>query len=106
MAFTAPHFNLPFKLRQTADYVEQDTVDDIANCVMTLLRTHIGLRAEAPTFGVSDYTFQVEPLDKDAIRDEITAAEPRAVVFINENPDRFDNMIDRIKVEITTGGGQ
>lgn len=106
MSFTAPHFNLPFRLRKTADCVEQDTVEDIANSVELLLRTHTGARAEAPSFGVSDYTFKLEPLDVDAIRDEIVAAEPRALVLITERPDVLDNLIDRITVEIRTGGGQ
>lgn len=106
MAFTAPHFNLPFRLRKTADYVEQDTIEDIANCVAVLLRTHLGSRPEAPTIGVSDYTFMMQPINKDFIRDEIIAAEPRAVVFITASPDRLDELIDRINVELRTGGGQ
>jgi hypothetical protein len=103
---TNPHFNLPFRLSPGgADVVEQDTVDDVANCVQMIVETHVGYRLEAPTFGIPDLTFRTIPVGRDELAGMIISQEPRAQVFVQEWIDLVDNMIDRLNVEVSTKGG-
>ncbi len=47
-----PHFSLPFRLQGASFAVsEQDTIDEIADCVELILRTEQGQRATLPAFG-------------------------------------------------------
>lgn len=101
-----PHFDLPFRFHPNVICVEQDTIEDVTNCVEILLRTDYGSRPEAPDIGVSDLTFNNQPINEDRLHDEIVASEPRAILLISERPDVFDEMIDRITIQVRTGGGQ
>lgn len=105
MAVIAPHFDLPFRLGAAAAVVEQDTVDDVANCVYLLIRTHLGSRPEATAFGIRDLAFSTIPLDKNEIRDVISSSEPRAAAIIAERVDAFDSLIDHVVIEVTARGG-
>ena len=54
-----PHFDLPFDLTaQGAAVAEQDTVDDVGNCVFAILATHVNTRDYVPDFGTVDFTFR------------------------------------------------
>jgi hypothetical protein len=103
-----PHFDLPFQLgRAGANTVEQDTIEDIANCVTAIASTHIGWRAEAPTFGVPDLAMRRQPIGADDINTWIANQEPRALLVVDEAPDQTDSLIDNINigVSIVTKGG-
>lgn len=101
-----PHFNFPFAFSgSSVDTVEQDTLDDITNCVKVILLTHVGFRSEVPSFGVPDFTFIKQPIGRDFILALIAEQEPRAALMIREAPDVFDNLIDHILVEVGTKGG-
>lgn len=96
-----PHFNFPFALSgSSVSVVEQDTIDDIINCVEVALLTHVGYRPEAPRFGVPDFAFLKQPIGRDYILQILQTQEPRAALAIQESPDPFDQLIDRILVEI------
>jgi hypothetical protein len=77
--------------------VEQDTVDEIAMCVVTLLRFDVGDRMEAPNFGVEDLTFRQAPLDLEQLRGAILEFEPRAQTLIEQDQDQLDTLI-RIEI--------
>lgn len=95
-----PHFDFPFAIHgSSVTVVEQDTLDDITNCITVIILTHVGWRPEAPRFGTPDYTFKKQPIGKDFILQILQAQEPRAALMIQESPDVFDSLIDRILVE-------
>lgn len=51
---TNPHLKIPFKFGHNghAEVVEQDSDDDVTQCVFAVLNTPVGFRLEIPTFGV------------------------------------------------------
>jgi len=104
-----PHFDLPFKLGPAgANVVEQDSLDDIANCVIAVALTHVGFRELAPTFGVPDFGLRKQPLGADDINNWIANQEPRAVLLADETPDAGDKLISRINLGVSMvakGGG-
>ena len=108
MSVDVPHFNYPFILGSDgANVVEQDTIDDIANCVVAILSTHVGWRDEVPAFGVPDYAMRKQPIGADDIQARVSEQETRALVIVSERVDRADKLIDRINVgiDISMKGG-
>jgi len=103
-----PHFALPFQLGPAgAPVVEQDSIDDIANCVTAIAVTHIGWRAEVPTFGIPDLVLRRVPIGAEDINSWISNQEPRALLTVEERPDKVDSLIDYINigVSIVSKGG-
>lgn len=99
----APHFDLPFRLDGSSfAVVEQDSIEDVADCVTVIASTPIGWRDEAPTFGIPDPTFLKQPLDAQEIAREIGSQEPRALLIVEERPDLQDELIDRINIGVST----
>jgi phage baseplate assembly protein W len=49
-----PHFKLPFRWGSNghAEVVEQDSPEDVTQCVYAILNTPVGHRLEIPAFGV------------------------------------------------------
>jgi hypothetical protein len=80
--------------------VEQDSLEDVINCVSAALRTDKGSRVDMPTFGVPDPTFQVLPMDTNEIIAEVTSHEDRAAITLAETPDKLDSLIDQITAEV------
>ena len=74
-----PHLSLPLRLvdGQFAT-VEQDTVEDILQCVRVVLTTPEGFREELPDFGLPDQTFLQGGADTAVIEETIAEWEPRA----------------------------
>ena len=101
-----PHFDLPFRFDATghAAVVDQDTLEDVSNCVQAVLRTTVGQRQEMPTFGITDPTLQTQPILQGDIIAAVLDQEPRAVLVIDQSPDSFDNLIDDILVDVSTKG--
>jgi len=108
MPVDVPHFALPFQLGPGgANVVEQDTIDDIANCVTAIAVTHVGWRSEVPTFGIPDLALRKLPIGAEDINDWISNQEPRALLIVEERIDKADAMIDHINigVSIVSKGG-
>lgn len=81
---------LAFPLRidpATGDFavVEQDSLDDVRQCVYTLMLTPLGVRPLAPDIGVEDPTFSAG-VDPDALAATLEEQEPRATVTVTANP--------------------
>jgi len=106
MSFTtAPHFDLPFRFSGgKAVEVEQDTDEDIYNCVWAALVTPEGFRPEVPDFGMPDLTFMNQPIDSAFVMQRILASEPRATIVLDEHPDAFDVLIAKLTVNVESGG--
>lgn len=103
MTVRVPQFDLPFRLDENgqAAVVEQDSIDDIANCVEAILRTRIGDRSSHPRFGTPDVAFTELPLPLDALVSQIRQWEPRVDLLLEQAPDRFDETLVTVGVQVT-----
>ena len=96
-----PHFALPFRFANPQVAVsEQDSLDEIADCVYAILVCPIGFRVELPTFGIADPTFAMPAPDLVELREAIETWEERAGVLLDEQPDTFDALIARVGVAV------
>lgn len=82
-----PHLALPFSmdLVNGAPVVDQDSIDDVEQCVAVLCLTPIGSRAELPTYGIPDVTFE-QSINTGPIVSAINTWEPRAAVTVTATP--------------------
>ena len=77
------HFLPRFTLASSGQVatIQQDSYEDVANCVEMVLNTPRGFRSALPEFGIDDPTFtQVDP---NTLRADLQDWEPRAIVDIN-----------------------
>jgi phage baseplate assembly protein W len=96
-----PHFDIPFRFEgAAAPTVEQDSYEDVANCVETIIRTPLGFRANTPNFGLPNVLFDVQPIVTDDVTAMIAAQEPRSVLLFTETRDLVDALMDTIMVEV------
>ena len=70
--------------------VEQDSNEDVANCVEAIVRTRPGDRDELPAFGIADPLFQQVPIDTDLLVDQVEEWEPRARARACAEPELFE----------------
>ena len=84
-----------------AAVVEQNSFQEIANCVETIIRTPLGFRDDTPDFGFPDLTMLEQPVINKDVVELVQSQEPRSSVLISENPDMIDALIDRITVEVS-----
>jgi hypothetical protein len=97
-----PHFSYPFRFASPSAAVsEQDSLDEIADCVLSVLLCPSGFRVELPTFGLVDPTFAVPSPDLDQIRDVVDAWEPRAAAVLSEYPDLIDELIAHVEIDVS-----
>jgi hypothetical protein len=96
-----PHFDLPFRFASSsAAVVEQDSLEEIANCVYAVLVCPLGFRVELPTYGTPDPTFSMPSPDLDELREVVTTWEERASVLLDEHADQYDELIARVGVVV------
>lgn len=99
-----PHFSLPLRYTNgSAQVNEQDSLDDIADCVYAICKTNPGDRTELPDFGLLDMTFGQEPLSAGSAQTQIEQWEPRAPILIDLAPSRYDLsvVVAQVNVELT-----
>lgn len=97
-----PHFDLPFRMEGgKAAVVEQDSVDDITNCVVAILKYAKGSRLidDRAEFGIRQPEFEMAPVDINSINDDIAEQEPRAQISISQEIDSVDALVTHIRVE-------
>lgn len=97
----APHFDLPFRFG-IGSFIcaEQDSIEDIGNCVEVIVRTPVGFRDDAIDFGFPQLEFGVIPVISDSIVELVRAQEPRIDILITERPNLIDTLVDKIVVEV------
>lgn len=80
-----PHLAYPFRMVQGrfAEMVEQDSLEDIADCCVVICRTPVGSRIEEPEIGIPDPTFQFDNTPE--IIDQVSEWEPRATLELIDN---------------------
>lgn len=83
-----PHLAIPFRLNPdgSAQTVDQDSIDDIAQCVEVLTATTIGSRIELPGYGIPDLTFTQGQPAAQQILQAINTWEPRADATVTTTP--------------------
>jgi phage baseplate assembly protein W len=89
-AIDVPHIAFPMRLDAAGALVtnEQDSLDEVQQCVLVLLRTPLGARPLAPGVGVADPTF-TDGIDPEALTATLTnveTGEPRADVQVTVQP--------------------
>jgi hypothetical protein len=86
MAIAVPHLMFPPQIDGSGHLaaVEQNSDEDILDCVFVALKTPIGSRLYVPNFGVTDYTFHQDPLPLPQLLGEIQQSEPRATADLEE----------------------
>ena len=96
-----PHFSLPFRFTSPyAAVTEQDSIDEIGDCVLAILSCPIGFREELPQFGIEDLTFTEQPLDTEDLAAVIDTWEPRASVLFDQHPGTWDEMVARVQTYV------
>jgi phage baseplate assembly protein W len=97
-----PRFDLPFRLGADGAAVrEQDSVEDIANCVTAILLTPVGWRTRLPGWGAPDYTFKQVPLGEQQIETLVGSQEPRAMLIVAEKRDHLDELITYVDIGVS-----
>lgn len=101
-----PKLAVPFRLNHTAKravVVEQDSLEEVEQCVVALLRTPLGWRPENPEFGVADQAFGEGGADLNEIQNAIAQHEPRAEIHIDRDPTILTSMVDEVNVRVRKG---
>lgn len=108
-----PHISIPLKFigggAGGIDVNEQDTLDDIYDCVQAIIRCPEGWRPELPTFGITDQTFSQSEIDLSLIGDKVATWEPRSDALYEQTLSGPTLLDDLVKVRVaklsTTIGG-
>lgn len=96
-----PHLRVPIRFEAgRAALVEQDTQEEIEQCVEAIIRYPLGYRLDQPDFGVADPAFSQAPVGTEDLEAAIMTWEPRADALLEENPDSLDSLVDRIRVAV------
>jgi len=102
-----PHISYPFRLNAAgtgAVAVEQDSEEEIMDCVEVLIRTPLGFRLEAPDYGVRPQEFREGGADIEEINTAINEWEDRAHVIIERQPDALHDLVDRVRIGVSRRG--
>lgn len=108
-----PHFSLPFRFERLSDgrqrvaVTEQDTADEIGDCVELTVRTVQGERGTLPDFGRPEtLEFIVDRnLARSLVQQSIDDAEPRVRAVVEAAPlDTQDPGLLRLRALYEMGG--
>lgn len=98
-----PQLAYPFEITASGAVreVEQDSLDEIAMSIEIILRYPLGYRDELPEFGIPDLGFRESTEDIAAmLADYVTRWETRAPVFIEEQPQQWDQMVREFLIRL------
>lgn len=101
---STPHFALPFRFKDglggvSAVVNEQDSYEEIRDCVSAIVRYSKRDRPEAPDFGITPLEFEVE-VDTERILEEVQRVEPRVQLIISSFRQSADETIETVIVGI------
>lgn len=89
-----PHFDFPFRFSGgVVSCVEQDSDKDIYNCVAAAALTERGTRFFVPEFGISDPTFETQPLDLTLMQSELASSESRADLTLEQVTEVLESLV-------------
>lgn len=103
-----PHFAYPFRFSRdvTGTHVvvhEQDSVDEVFDCVQVIVRYPVGFRKDLPEFGITDQVFQEGGLDLGLLQAEIYTWEPRSDAEIDQRIAESDALSTVVRARIFGG---
>lgn len=107
-ATNIPHRAYPFRMvtqpdgSLAADVNEQDSLDDILDCAQAIVACPAGAWIDNLGFGVPSLAFSQTPLDADGVGRAVSRWEPRAMSAAREYPDKFDQTLRHVQVDVTT----
>lgn len=99
-----PHFLFPFQLNGDAfAVVEQDTPQEVQQCVEILLLTPVDSRLVLPDYGTPETLYTQLPVNVPAILAKLNNWEPRAAVALSQTLDTINEMVTYLRVNVTGG---
>jgi phage baseplate assembly protein W len=101
-----PKISFPFRMvssGKNAVYVEQDSDEEVMDCVEVLLRTEVGSREEIPEFGLPDQAFRLGGVDIQVVLASVNRWEPRARRS-GISADQIEELVQTSRIEITQRG--
>jgi phage baseplate assembly protein W len=99
-----PHFAFPFQLNGNSfSVVEQDTHQEVQQCVEILLLTPTGSRMVLPDYGTPETIYTQVPTNTAAIIAKLNNWEPRAAVSLDQTLNTINQLISYIRINITGG---
>lgn len=106
MNVETPHFSFPFRFElipgtgdRAAAVVEQQSADEVADCVLRIAHTPRGFREELPDFGITDPTFSQVPVDVERMTEEIREWEPRTDLRGETMIDSLDELVSIVRFD-------
>lgn len=102
---TLPHLSVPIRFTgKSFATVEQDSPEEIEQCVLACVSTIVGSRLDAPGYGVPDETFQqLSPTPSvEAYLAAVQEAEPRAHLLGEAS---VEEMIKRVVLQMSEVSG-
>jgi phage baseplate assembly protein W len=80
--------------------VEQDSIEEIAVCVLAILLCPLGFRDELPEFGLEDLAFSTPEVDLEQIRQAVETWEPRGELLLSQRRDLLDELLTRVQLAV------
>lgn len=97
----APHLRVPLRLDGgRLAVVEQDSPEEVAQCVRTLLTTPPGFRMTEPEYGTPDQSYADGGADPDVLLEAVEQWEPRALAWLDDLDDDAASPLDRLRLHI------
>ena len=97
-----PHLTFPLRvISGRFACLEQDSPQDVAQCVATLLRTPYGWRDDMPDLGVDHVEFRMGGPNLQEIERQIVTYEPRAEALISDDPAALEDALAVVDVKLT-----
>lgn len=104
-----PHFSLPFRfggLNGAAFVNEQDSEDDLLDCVKCIIAYPQGSRVDSPDFGTPELAFRQTPGETMTLLHEALAQwEPRVDAVIEQDTD-WNEFLYNLYVSVTGSGDE
>jgi phage baseplate assembly protein W len=100
-----PHLQLPFKLggKNGGAFVnEQDSYEDIYDCVKAICAYPVGSNVAIPGFGIPDIVFRQITVAgiATALQASLRQWEPRSDTLVVEDPTRYDELVRKISINV------
>lgn len=100
MDIVTPKLKVPLQIQgKSAAVVEQDSDDEVVQCVIAILRTRIGTRPDDAEMGVPDFAFHQNGADLDVIRATLLKYEPRAKTLSDQE---IEDLVATVSLEVAT----
>jgi hypothetical protein len=96
-----PHIRNPFNFGphgESPKTNEQDSPEEIEDCVENILRYTEGFRDDLADFGIPDQAFKQAPISMAPIIEKILKYEPRAAALVSRDDKSLEELIERVRV--------